>query len=172
MNLIKLFGATQTKAQKDAIVTYVGKSPKRFADLVAVFINGPHHITQRAAWPLTYCVEKHPELLAPQLKKILTATKKDGVHDAVKRNVVRLLQFAEIPRAQQGAVADLCFGFLTDAREPVAIRVFSMTVLTNLAVHEPDLRNEIIPLIETQLPYASAAFRSRGFKLLKRLKKE
>lgn len=170
MNLIKLFGATQTKRQKDEIVRYVGKNPKRFAELVTVFINGPHHITQRAAWPLTYCVEKHPELLAPQLKKILTATRKEGVHDAVKRNVTRMLQFVQIPRVHQGAVADLCFGYLTDAAEPVAIRVFSMTVLANLAAHEPDLKNEIVPLIETQLPYASAAFRSRGLKLLKRLK--
>lgn len=172
MNLIKLFGATQTKAQKDAIVRYVGKSPKRFAELVTVFINGPHHITQRAAWPLTYCVENHPELLTPQLRKILAATTRPGVHDAVKRNVVRMLQFAQIPRTQQGAVADLCFGFLADTREPVAIRVFSMTVLANLAAQEPDLKNEIIPLIEGQLPYATAAFRSRGFKVLKRLKKE
>jgi len=172
MNLLKLFSATQTKAQKDAIVKYVGKNPKRFAELVSIFVNGPHHVTQRAAWPLTYCVEDHPELLPPQLKNILTATKKKDAHDAVKRNVVRMLQFARIPKPHQGAVADLCFGYLADTNEPVAIRVFSMTVLANLAMQEPDLKNEIIPLIEEQLPFASAAFQSRGVKLLKRLKKE
>ncbi|GHN02752.1 hypothetical protein WSM22_42410 [Cytophagales bacterium WSM2-2] len=57
-----------------------------------------------------------------------------------------------------------------DKKEPVAVRVFSMTVLGNLAVKVPELRNELIPLIEDQMPYVSAGFVSRGRKVLKQLK--
>jgi hypothetical protein len=93
------------------------------------------------------------------------------VHDAVKRNVVRLLQFIEIPKQLQGLTADICFRFFHNKREPIAVRVFSMTVLSNLAKKLPELKNELIPLIEDQLPYGSAGFISRGRKVLRELKK-
>lgn len=61
--------------------------------------------------------------------------------------------------------------FLCQQEGTIAVRVFAMTVLANLAKQLPELKNELIPLIEDQLPYGSAAFISRGRKLLKELKK-
>jgi hypothetical protein len=170
MDLRKEVLRAHSKAQKDKIVNYVGKSPERFKGLVDVFIIGPYRVTQRAAWPLAYCAENYPELVKPHLKTILNNLKKPGIHDAVKRNTVRLLQFIEIQEKYQGQVADICFGYLQDTREPVAIRVFSMAVLANLARYNPELKQEIIILIEDQLPYSSAAFRSRAKKVLKVLR--
>lgn len=31
-----------SKAQRDRIITYIGSNPKRFADLIQVFQNGPY----------------------------------------------------------------------------------------------------------------------------------
>lgn len=160
-----------SKAQRDRIITYIGTNPKRFAELVHLFLNGPYRVTQRAAWPLGYCAALHPVLVQPNLGKLLTFAKKPGVHDAVKRNVIRLLQFISIPKKHHAKTIDLCFGFLGNPKEPVAIRVFSMTVLATLAKQHPSLGNEIIPVIETQLPYATAAFRNRGAKVLRELSK-
>jgi hypothetical protein len=159
-----------SKAQTNKIVKYVGKSPQRFKALVDVFLTGPYRATQRAAWPLAYCAENFPALVRPHLKAILGHLKKPGIHDAVKRNTVRLLQFIEIPEKYQGQVANICFQYLRDTREPVAIRVFSMTVLADIARHNPELNPEIVVLIEDQLPYASAAFHSRAKKVLKVLR--
>ncbi len=170
MNLVEEILKEHSKKQKDKIVGYVGKSPARFAQLVAVFLMGPYRVTQRAAWPLSYCIEQQPELLKPHLKKILALVGKKGVHDAVKRNVLRMLQFVHIPKGYQGITINLCLAFLADAKEPIAIRVFAMTVLSNIANEVPELKNELIPLIEDQLPYASAGFLSRGKSLLKQLK--
>jgi hypothetical protein len=170
MDISKEILREHSKTQTNKIVKYVGKSPQRFKALVDVFLAGPFRVTQRAAWPLTYCVENFPELIKPHLKTILNHLKKPGIHDAVKRNTVRLLQFITIPEKYQGQVADLCFQYLRDTREPVAIRVFSMTVLTEIARSNPELKQEIVILIEDQLPYASAAFRSRAKKVLKVLR--
>src|SRR4051812_17714982 len=87
-----------SKKQCDKVVAYIGSNTARFAELVNMFLEGPYRITQRAAWPLFCCVEKSPALIKPHLKKILNYSIKPGVHDAVKRNVVRLLQFIEIPK--------------------------------------------------------------------------
>lgn len=170
MNLVKVILKEHSKSQTDKISRYVGASPKRFAELVSVFLAGPYRVTQRASWPLSYCVEHNPNLVKPHLKKILSYLHKQDEHDAVKRNILRLLQYITIPKSLQGTTIDLCFHFLKSAREPIAIRVFAMTVLANLAKENPGLKNEIILIIEDQLPFGSAGFISRGKKVLKELK--
>lgn len=170
MNPVDFLLKKHSKAQKNTIVKYIGNNPKRFAGLVDVFLKGPYRITQWASWPLSSCVELHPNLIKPHLKKILTNVMKPGQHDAVKRNTIRLLQYIDIPKSLQGLAADVCFQLLSDIKEPVAIRAFSITVLSKLALEQPDLKNELIPIIEQQLPYSSAAFVSRARKALKELK--
>jgi hypothetical protein len=157
-----------SKAITAKIVDFIGNNPDRFATLVSIFLQGPYRITQRAAWPLTYCAEQDPALIKPHLKKILDHLGKPGIHDAVKRNTIRLLQFIEIPKRYHGQVANICFQFLQNKKEAVAIRVFSMTVLGCIATHNPGLKNELFMLIEDQLPYASPAFRARAKKILKK----
>jgi hypothetical protein len=167
MDLKKEILKEHSKAQADKIIRYVGYDVKKFDELVSVFLAGPYRVTQRAGWPLSYCVERHPELIIPHLKKILDHLKKTGIHDSVKRNTLRLLQFVEIPKRFHAAVASVCFQYLNDTKEPVAVRVFAMSVLCQIARSHPDLKQELKIIIEDNLPYASAAFISRGKKVLK-----
>jgi hypothetical protein len=159
-----------SRANINRVVKYIGDDPLRFKDLVHHFLAGPYRVTQRAASPLSYAVERYPNLIKPHLRKIIAQAAKSGAQDAVKRNTMRLLQFIEIPEKDYGKVAALAFRFLGDASEAVAIRVFSMTVLANLMRHVPDLKNELTLHIEGQLPYASAAFASRAKKILLQIK--
>lgn len=166
MDLKKALLQEHSKAQTKKIVEFVGEHPGRFEKLVDVFLEGPFRVTQRAAWPLSYCVEHHPALIVPHLKRILDHLKKPGIHDAVKRNTIRLLQFTDIPKRFQAQVAHYCFQYLQDRKEPVAVRVFSMTVILQIAKNHPELKKELAMIIEDNLPYASAAFISRGRKVL------
>lgn len=166
MDLKKAILHEHSKDQTRKIVGFVGEDPKRFEKLVDVFLEGPFRVTQRAAWPLSYCVEHHPTLILPHLKRILDHLKKPGIHDSVKRNTIRLLQFTDIPKRFQAQVTDVCFKYLENRKEPVAVRVFSMTVLLQIASDHPALKKELALIIEDNLPYASAAFISRGRKVL------
>ena len=169
MDLRKTLLQEHSSAVTTKIVDYVNDSPIRFKALVEVFITGPYRITQRAAWPLSYCVERHPGLITPYFKTLLDMLKRADAHVAVRRNIVRLLQFVQIPVRYRGRVATLCFDLLQDKREPVAVRVFAMTVLGNLVAHEPELTGELRVIIEDNLPYGSPAFTSRARKILKTL---
>lgn len=169
MDLQKQILKEHSKANRDRITTYVGINKKRFADLIDVYLAGPYRVTQRAAWPLAYCVEQHPELISPHYKKLLAFVAKPNAPVAVKRNTMRLLQFVEVPKKFYGAVADIAFNFLNDKKETVAVQVFAMTVLSNLVKHEPALANELRTIIEDRLPFGTAGFRSRGVKILKGL---
>lgn len=171
MDLKKIILKEHNKATALKVADYVGNNTSRFKLLVNIYLEGPYRVTQRAAWPLSLGVERHPELIKPHLVTILDYAAKPGVHDAVKRNTVRLLQFIEIPKKYHGKVLELCFDFLQSKKEPVAVKVFSMTVIANLVKNEPDLKKELKIIIEDQLPYTTAAFASRARKVLKQLGK-
>lgn len=159
-----------SKANADKIADYVGSNRARFKQLVMVYLEGPYKITQRAAWPLSICVERYPHLVSPHLSPLLSFLAIPGVHDAVKRNTLRLLQFVEIPVRYHGKVIDICFKYLQANKEPVAVKVFAMTVLGRLVKNLPELKRELRLIIEDQLPYASAGFLSRARRVIKELK--
>ena len=158
-----------SKTQTNAIVEYIGVNPVRFKALVEVYLNGPYRITQRAAWPLSICVEHEPSLIYPHLKKVLNFLQVPDIHDAVKRNTMRLLQFIEIPKRFQGQVIDLCFEYIQNPKEAVAVRVFSMTVLSRIIKAQPDFIKEFKIVLEDQLPYGSPAFKNRAGKILQEM---
>ena len=151
------------------ITNHVGNNKKRFADLVGVYLAGPYRVTQRAAWPISCCVEEFPELIQPHLNTMLNFLKQPGTHGAVKRNTVRMLQFIDVPKKFQGRVAELCFKFIQDKKEAIAVKAFSLTVLSKLAKEEPGLSNELKISMEEMLPYASAGIRLRINRTLKEL---
>ncbi len=64
---------------------------------------------------------------------------------------------------------DICFKYLEFPDEALAVKVFSMTVLGNLAKKYPEIKPELKLLIEDQLPHQTAGFKSRAKKILKQL---
>jgi hypothetical protein len=132
-----------------------------------LFLKGEYRIAQRAAWSMSYCVGNHPELINPYFKQILPLLQKPGVHDAVVRNIVRILQFVTIPKRYHGQLMNACFDFIASNNIPVAIKAFSLTVLENLSKEYPDIKAELKLIIEERWPHETAAFRSRAKKILK-----
>ena len=158
--------AEHSKRQTAKIVDWVGDDPKRFAELMRLFLGDVYRITQRAGWPLSNCVEKHPDLIKPYFGKLLKQLERDDVHTAVRRNVVRLLQFVEVPKRYEGRIFDACYALLDDPNEPVAVRCFSMSVAANIATDSPELLDEL-RLVATKYPQLTTpGFRSRMRRVL------
>jgi len=169
MDIKKELLKEHSKRQTIRVVNYIGNDPKRFNELVTRFLEGPYRLTQRAAWPLSCCVEAHPDLIKPHLQFILKMLDRTDVHDAAKRNIMRLLQYIEIPKRLYATVINHGFA-LMDPKEPIAVRVFAMTVLARIAREEPDLKHELRIVMEDQLPFGSAGFKARANTILKTLK--
>ena len=170
MNLQKELLSEHSKKQAIKVATFIGDNPERFKELMHLFFNSEYRLTQRAAWVTSICATNHPALIMPYLNKMIDNLKKP-VHDAVKRNTVRILQHIDIPTKLMGKTADICFQLLANSSEAIAIKAFSMTVLMNITKKQPDFKTELKILIEDQLPYASAGFLSRAKKTLKELDK-
>ena len=158
-----------SKSQTIKIARYIGNQPERFNILINLMLNGSYTITQRASWVVSCCSDNHPELIQPHLTAVIRNLKKP-VHDAVKRNTLRLLQNISIPKKLHGITTDLCFKFLISTKEPVAVKAFAMTILYRITLTEPDLKNELRIIIEDQMPYSSPGFLSRGKKIISLLK--
>ena len=87
-------------------------------------------------------------------------------HDAVHRNILRILEDIPIPEDIEGALYDNCFQLLNNPDRAIAIRVFAMTVAFRIAKKYPDLLDELRLSIQLHYPYGSAGFKSRAGKIL------
>lgn len=166
MNLRSEILDEHSKAKTNKIIEWVGNSQQRFDELINLFLGDEYRITQRAGWPLSYIAIDHPQLVKKHLPVLVKTLRKEKLHNAVKRNIVRFLQEIPIPEKLQGDVMDCCFRFISDPAEAVAVKAFSLTILEKLAKDYPEIKNELKIIIEERWPYETAAFHSRAKKIL------
>ena len=155
-----------SRANCDKIVAWIGDSQERFNELFELFLSDEYRLVQHAAWPLSYAVINHPQLIKKHFPRLVGNLAKPGIHSAVKRNTMRLLQDIEIPVKQHGRIMDACFTYIADPTEPVAVKAFSLTVLEKLSRVYPDIIPEIKLLIEENYERETPAFRVRAKKFL------
>ena len=169
MNLRSEILAEHSKEQAAKIVVWVGDSQQRFDELVKFFLQDEDKVTQRAGWPLSYAAIAHPQLVKKHLPVLVKTLRKEKSHNAIRRNIVRLLQEVPIPEKLHGEVMDICFGFIADVQEAVAVKAFSLSILENLSKQYPEIKQELKVIIEERWDYETAAFHSRAKKILKNL---
>ncbi len=157
-----------SKAQAMRIASYIGNDAERFATLMRLFLQDEWRITQRAAWVVMHCVEAHPKIVVPHLPEMIDNLKRP-VHDAVKRNSLRIMKELDISEDLLGDLTTICFDLLASPKEPTAIHCFSMEILHKVCLREPALSDELCLLIEDGWEHGTPGFHSRGRKVLKAL---
>jgi hypothetical protein len=160
-----------TKEQALKISEYACSTPARFKELVECFLSNEYRLAQRAAWSVSWAARREPGLIQPYMKDLVAQLPRKDVHDAVIRNSVRILQQIEIPESLHGELMHSCFAFIESNATPVAIKVFSLATLFNLSKFYPEIKNELKLIIEERWNHETAAFKSRGRKILKELGK-
>lgn len=170
MNIKTAVLEEHSKAQALMITEYIGNSKKRFAELMECFFDDDWRLNQCSAYVMNFVVEKNQRLFDPYLEQSIHNLKFPK-HVAVKRNTLRILMDYEIPEELQGTIVDLAFDFLASPKEPVAIKMFSMSVIFNIGKKEPDLFHELKILIEDQMATSSPGFKSKGRKILNYINK-
>ena len=168
MNLENELLKKQSQALCYRIVKYIGKDKIRFRELVRLFFRGEYRLTQHAAWPMSTCITNHPELAKPYFRKFIDRLSDRDAHPAARRNIVRLLQFVEIPKRYSGEIMDICFRFIGSPDEATAVKAFSLRILENLGAIYPDILPELKTVIEARWALETPAFRSRARKILKK----
>jgi hypothetical protein len=127
-----------------------------------LYLHGEWRVAQLAAGVVCLVAEKHPTMMDPWLPAVLKRIQQRDVHDAVRRCGMWTLQVVKISPRLAGRIAQISFDALEDVSQPIAIRVYAMTILVRLCRKEPDLAREVRTAIETVLPYGTGAFQSRA----------
>lgn len=161
MDIREALLAEHSKSQTATIVDFVGDDVERFVELMRLFLGDTYRVSQRAAWAASNCIERYPDLIKPYYSKLFEQLERSDVHPAVKRNVVRMLQFVDVPKRYEGRVFDACYNFIDDPKESIAVRCFSLTVAAKVARSSPELLNEL-KMVATKYSHTdTAGFRSR-----------
>jgi hypothetical protein len=155
---------SRTQALK--VASYACSSKKNFKELMQCFLANDSRLAQRAAWSVSWAAQKKPDMIEPYIKDLVAQLERKDVHPAVIRNSVRVLEQLEIPETFHGEVMNACFGFIENPVTPVAIKAFSLTTLFNLSKHYPEIKQELKLIIEERWDTETAAFKSRGKKIL------
>ncbi|MEO5681424.1 MAG: hypothetical protein ABIQ88_02220 [Chitinophagaceae bacterium] len=168
MNLREQLLKEHSRTNCDKIVKWIGTNQQRFDALFSLFLSNEYRLVQHAAWPLSYVVIAHPPLIKKNFSRLIANLDKPDIHDAVKRNTMRLLEDIDIPEKQHGRVMDTCFKYISVPGEKPAVKAFSLSVLQKLCVTYPEIIPEIKLLIEENYDRETPAFKSRAKKFLKK----
>jgi hypothetical protein len=171
MNIREEILKEHSKKQCLKIVDWVGDDKKRFAELIYLMLNDEYRVAQRAAYPVSYCVQKHPELIKPWFGKMIKKMGDRKAHDAIRRNALRILEDVDIPEKYCGELFELSNHYLHDLKEPIAVRAFSISVMHNIAKKYPDLNTEVKHNAESLLHCGIPALESRSKNILKEIEK-
>lgn len=168
MNIEEQLLIEHSRANATFISNYIGTNSIKFDQLMKLFFVNKYIITQRAAYSVGISIDNHPELIEPYIKALINNLDHD-IHDAVKRNTVRILEKIDIPESHQGILTEKCFQYLLSNNEPIAVKAFSMSILFNMAMKYHELKNELKIVIEDMMEHGTPAITSRGKKILKAL---
>lgn len=171
MNLEQILSGYYTKATTQKVVEEMIARPEGITELMLLFQGKNQHISNYAGWIISYLGENNQQLIKKHLPIIIKKLENDDNNSALIRNVFRTLQFVDIPQKYEGYVLTKGFEFLNNNNSPIAVKVFAMTVVFNLSVKYPEIQKELKLSLENQLEHASAGFKSRATKILKKLTK-
>ena len=153
------------------IVKYIGHDHKKFDELIDFCFGEDELLAQRAAWPLRYCAENNPGFADKHVKKILKRLRKPG-HNGIRRGLLCTMEHMDIKGRYAAESISICFELMNNRKEFIAVKVFAMAMLAKFCKKYPEIAGELKSSIETGMDFETAAFRSRGRRILNQLNKQ
>lgn len=161
--------ADSSKLLASLTANMVYDEPSLLKSLIEVSWLDKDPLSQRASRVVSICCCKFPELFHAYSSEVISRL--EVLHsEAVIRNYLKIM--AEIPvklkKKDKSILLNLCFDYLSGSFS-VAVKIYSMQVLYNLSLENPEIGIELRHIIESDLLTSSPGYRSRGTKILKKL---
>lgn len=154
-----------------AVQAYIGADETRFDELLDMMLGDDHTDQLLASTVYNLCVIGIPYWVNYRIEDVMDKVAQADVHNSVRRNFTRVLQYVPIPEEHRARLYDLGVNFIMDHSEKIAVRAFSMTMCYRIAEDYPELQQELALVIKEVLPHGSSGLKARGRKLLASLEK-
>lgn len=150
----------------------ISESPADFPTLMQVGLYSKNPNSWRAIYLADRIHDLHPEWLEPYLPKIIEQLKVEKHHGKL-RHFLKLVSMNPIPEKYFGFLLDHCLSTFTSDKEPIANRVHAMQILFNISESEPELKPELLEIIQQEMEHhPTPGIRSRGGKLVRKLQRQ
>lgn len=147
----------------------LSQNSKEFDILMSLALHHPKQRSWRAAYLVDKIHDEVPGMVIPYLPVIIEKLKIED-NASKRRHWLKLISMNPVDKQYFGFLFDYCINIFTSAKEAIAVRVHAMQILFNISEQEPDLKPEVLQIIEHEIEYHSTAgIRSRGHKLAKKL---
>lgn len=141
-----------------------------FAEIYQLIYSENPRIAWHAAWVIDHVSEEDPAKLKPYVPELIDRLP-SLKSSSLRRHFTRMLLSQEIPEHLLGTLVDVLYNLLSP-EEAVAVRANSLQLLYNISMIEPDLKPELISVIEGILEEElTPGMKSKGRNLLKGLRR-
>ena len=154
------------------ILLQLENQPEDISDLMKFALYNNHSNSWRAIYLADKIHEKQPDLIQPYIEEIIEQLKSEK-HHGKRRHFLKLVSLNHVSAQHFGFLVDHCITTFTSAKEPIANRVHAMQILYNISDAEPELKPELLEIIQHEIEFhPTPGIRSRGTKLAKKLQKQ
>jgi len=169
MELKKLLDPFPVKEEAKLIAESIADNPLYITELWNICISDEKN-SWRATWILDKVHDISPDLVRlylPQMIELIPSLS----NESKLRQYLKLISLEPLPSNISGDFINYCFDALISCTSTIAIKVYTMQILYNFSLQEPDLQNELALVVEEQMENGSAGLCSRGRRILKAIKK-
>jgi hypothetical protein len=161
-------GDMRSIGRADEVAADVAANPRLFGVLVAGLTHGDPRIRMRSADALEKVTARDPSSLA-RFKKTLLGVAARTDQQEVRWHLAQIVPRLEMTDAERRAVVETLIRYSED--DSRIVKTFAMQALADLAGPDPRLRPRVLALLERLTTVGSPAMKSRGRKLLARLRR-
>ncbi len=150
-----MFKHRPNKDQISIFVEEISQSKDLFDATIDLIINEPYTRLLGPSWAIGYAGILKPNWFFARLPEIYSSLNSQ-TPNYIYRSVARVIRDTEIPDEYLGIITQKGFDWLTDPKQAIAVRVFSLHTLSKILDKEPELAIELKGIIETIMPNASS----------------
>ena len=161
-------GDRRSVGSSDEVAQTISSDPRLFAQVFEAMLFDDPVVRMRAADAIEKATRDHPELLRPYKSRLLRRVAPIDQQE-VRWHVALMLPRMQLTPTERDWAVSILFDYLENRSS--IVRTCAMQGLADLALQDPKLAKRVIPLIESLTTNGSPAMRSRGRKLLARLKR-
>ena len=160
-------GDRRSIGRVDEVIADVLDDPPLFDVVFDGMLSDDPVVRMRAADAVEKLTAKHPEYLQPYKAKLIHRVARSEQQE-VRWHVAQMIPRLDLSTKERQVVVEILTGYLDDKSK--IVKTFSMQALADLAEQDAGLRPQVVTWLEELTATGSPAIKSRGQKLLKRLR--
>lgn len=155
------------------ILERIEEEPKLLNDLIEIILSDKHPEAWRAAWILDWYVRTYEKESAQAYINEFIILLDKTENNSLRGRLLKLFQSLNLNVDNIGLLFDVSYRLFYNSNVPSFVTLYSMQILFLITRVEPELKNELIIILEDMIPHLSKSYIKKGAqKMLKKLYSE